>query len=380
MPKRLLIIATVPQMLRACLLPFADHFRAQGWQVDAMASEFKQAPEVIAHFDQVWEIPFSRNPLFLSNLLTAPKQIRRIVTEQGYDIVHVHTPVAAFVVRFALRQLKNRPKIIYTAHGFHFYRGGNPLKNAIFFTLEKLAGRWTDYLVVINQEDAAAAKRLRFLPAAQIQYMPGIGIDLEKYNQGKIPANAAATLRRELNIVDHAPIFLMVAEFTPQKNHRIALQAFAALPNKDAQLLFAGVGQSFPQILQLAESLGIKDRVHFLGYRDDIPTLISVANAMLLVSDREGLSRSVMEAMSLGTPVIGTNIRGIRDLLQNDAGILIAARDVKALTQAMQTIILNPDLAAKMSAQGQQQVKQYNLRHIIQLHEELYQRALVKQS
>lgn len=371
--KRLLIVSTVPQMLQACLLPFADHFRAQGWRVDAMAADMQKFPALIQHFDQTWQVPFSRNPLFWRNLTTVPRAIRKIVTEQQYDIVHVHTPVAAFVVRYALRNLKsNRPKVIYTAHGFHFHSGGHPIKNAMFFLLEKLAGRWTDSLIVINREDEAAAKRFHFLPRKLIQYMPGIGVDLENYSKTKVSTEAMAVIRHQLNIADAAPIFLQVAEFTPQKNQALTLRAFAALTDTRAQLIFAGVGATLERTQQLAKQLGVAERVHFLGFRKDIPTLICMARAVLLVSDREGLSRSIMEAMSLETAVIGTNIRGIRDLLQDGAGMLIPTRNCAALTQAMQSVLLKPELASEMGQVGRKQVMQYNLPNIISMHEALY--------
>ena len=186
---RLLVITTVPASLRGFLLPFAYHFRAKGWWVDAMAQGVSTCAECLEAFDQVWEVEWSRNPLDPQNLSVAPRQIREVLAQGRYDLVHVHTPVAAFVTRYALNgfRKRGRPKVIYTAHGFHFYRGGALTKNAIFLSLEKLAGRWTDYLVVINREDEVAAKRYRIVPTERVRYMPGIGVDAECYSPSTIP-------------------------------------------------------------------------------------------------------------------------------------------------------------------------------------------------
>lgn len=157
---KILIVTTIPSTINAFLLPFVEHFRAHGWKVDAMARGISANAQCLAAFDQVWDIEWSRNPLNPLNLIAAPQIIQKIVEKEKYDLVHVHTPVAAFVARYALKNLKKRlnTKVIYTAHGFHFYQGGKALKNALFLALEKLAGYWTDYLVVINREDQAAAQ------------------------------------------------------------------------------------------------------------------------------------------------------------------------------------------------------------------------------
>ena len=241
---KLLMVTTVPSTLRSFLLPFAAHFRAQGWQVDAMACGVSMSAECQQGFDRVWEVKWSRNPLDPRNLLAAPQVIREIVTREKYNIVHVHTPVAAFVTRFALKDLRARlgVKVIYTAHGFHFYTGGNPLKNAVFINLEKLAGNWTDYLVTINHEDRQAALQHKLVAPARLVYMPGIGVDLKYYNRQTVAESAVIQVRQELGIGEHTPVLLSVAEFTARKHHVDAIAAFAKLARTDVHLAFAGSG------------------------------------------------------------------------------------------------------------------------------------------
>lgn len=242
--KRLLIVTTIPITLSGFLLPFVYHFRAKGWQVDGMAQGISTDVKCLEALDQTWDINWSRNPLDPHNLLTVPSKIRAIVIQESYDLVHVHTPVAAFVTRYALRNLSSqqKPKIIYTAHGFHFYRDGNPLKNAVFLQLEKLAGQWTDYLVVINNEDQETVKQFRIVPATQVRYMPGIGVDRTQYNLDTIAPTEIARIRQELGLQPDTPLLLAIAEFTPRKRHRDLLKAFAQITHPTAHLALAGTG------------------------------------------------------------------------------------------------------------------------------------------
>lgn len=376
MPK-LLAIATVPDTLRGFILPFAYHFRNQGWQVDAIAQGISNCAQCQHAFDHVWDVEWSRNPLAPQNLINAPKQIHTVLAQQDYDIVHVHTPVAAFVTRYALSQLKHdKPKVIYTAHGFHFHSGGTLLKNAVYLTLEKLAGRWTDYLVVINREDEQAAKRFQIVACDRIRYLPGIGVDLDYYSLNAVSETEVIQLRTELGLAPDTPLFLSVAEFIPRKRHRDILAALARLARAEVHLAFAGEGPLLLAMQRLAVELDIQNQVHFLGFRQDIPTLMRASVATILASQQEGLPRSVMESLSLEIPVIGTEIRGIRDLLATACGLLFSVGDVEGLAQAMTWILDHPEDAKNMGIRGRKHMTNYSLKQIVALHEALYAEAI----
>ncbi|MBW4688340.1 MAG: glycosyltransferase family 4 protein [Komarekiella atlantica HA4396-MV6] len=379
---KLLMVTTIPDTLKAFLLPFTYHFRAQGWRVDAMACGISASTECLQAFDHVWDVEWSRNPLAPFNLVVAPRIIQEVIQQGKYDIVHVHTPVAAFVTRYALKNWQKQKKLqmIYTAHGFHFYRGGKPIKNALFLTLEKLAGSWTDYLVVINREDEAAAKRQGLLSAEYIRYMPGIGVDLQYYSPNATSETEVERLRQELGLASGTPLFLSVAEFIPRKHPQDVLRAFARLARPEACLAFAGDGPLINQMQKLASQLGVQNQVRFLGLRQDIPTLIRAAVATVLASEQEGLPRCVMESMCLETPVIGTNIRGTRDLLAEGCGLLVKVGDVEALAGAMAWTLDNPQQARTMGKQGRKRIANYELSHILKQHEALYSEAMLASS
>jgi glycosyltransferase involved in cell wall biosynthesis len=416
---RLLITTTVPVTLRAFLLPFASHFRQLGWRVDAAAAGASHCPTCRAAFDHVYDLPLSRNPGHPANLLRAARSLRQLVRREDYDLVHAHTPVASFVTRLALRRLRQagHPKVIYTAHGFHFHPGGGWLKNTLFSGLERLAGRWTDFLVVINRDDEQAARRLRLVPPDRIIYMPGIGVDRELYAPDRVKPEEVARVRSELNLGAADVLFLMVAEFNPGKRHRDAILAFQTLP-PHAHLAFAGDGPLRAEMENLANTVSsfeerghscpqqrasqelgpesasscgseadadrnvraplgsIRHRLHFLGVRSDIPTLIRASRATLLPSEREGLPRSIMESLCLEVPAIGANIRGIRDLVEDDCGLLVPVGDVAALGQAMQSLLDHPDEAAVMGKRGRAKMATFDIRHILKLHEDLYRAAV----
>lgn len=371
---KILIVTTIPSTINAFLLPFVEHFRSHGCKVDAMARGISANAQCLAAFDQVWDIEWSRNPLNPLNLIAAPQMIQKIVEKEKYDIVHVHTPVAAFVTRYALKNLKKQlnTKVIYTAHGFHFYEGGKALKNALFLALEKLAGYWTDYLVVINREDQAAAQKYKLVSSERLNYMPGIGVNLQYYKADSISLEDIEKLRQELGLTANTKLLLSVAEFIPRKRLSDILKAYCNLNRPETCLVFAGDGVLMEEMQQLAIKLNVQNQVRFLGIRRDIPILMRTAVATILVSEQEGLPRCVMEAMSLETPVIGTNIRGTRDLLENGCGLLVEVGDIEGITKAMTWILDHPEKARIISKKGQKKIADYDINQIIKMHAALY--------
>ncbi|WP_299429829.1 glycosyltransferase [uncultured Meiothermus sp.] len=375
MPK-LLMVATTSLFFTEFLLPYAAHFRRLGWQVDGAAAGAPGCEQSKAVFDQLFDVQMSRKAQDPRNVLLAMRELHSLVKREGYDIVHVHTPIAAFVTRLALRGwlASGRGRLIYTAHGFHFHPHGHPLKNALFYSLEWLVKRYTDYLVVMNETDRRVAHRL--VGSARTVYMPGIGVDLDFYSSRRVAPEQVAQLRASMGLDPHQPYFLMVAEFIPRKRHQDALRAFAHLGEPSAHLVLAGEGVLLEEMKAYAAKLGITQRVHFLGFRRDIPALIQGAVATLLPSEQEGLPRAIMESFCLGIPAIGADVRGIQELLRDGAGLLHPVGDVPALVQAMRWVLENPSASQELGRKGQEHVQTYDLQNVLALHEELYAVAL----
>jgi len=375
MKPKLLIITTISRTIRDFTIPYIRHFKSLGWQVDGMALDISNNDECTSELDNVWEIQWSRNVFDPRNFFRGASRVREVVALENYDLVHVHTPIAAFVTRYALKDFE-KPKVIYTAHGFHFYHGGNPIKNAVFLNLEKIAAPWTDYLVTINQEDTATAKQHNLLPEEKIIYTPGIGLDLEAYNPNRVSEAEIDDVRSELGIAMGDSVLLSIAEFSPNKRHQDQLIALKNLNRPNVHLVCAGYGVTEAKVQELAEQLGLKQQVHFLGHRQDIPALICASDAILLTSQREGLPRCIMEAFCAAKPVIGTKIRGIQDLLCDDCGLLIEVGDTKALTNAIGEVINCPDIAERIGRNGRQKIAAYDVREILKIYVDIFSRAL----
>ena len=380
MPK-LLIATTVPVSF-GFFVPFADHFRRIGWTVDALTGTL-EGFRYGDRFDAAHTVAWSRDPRHAHQVLIAAPRVRAIVAKGRYDIVHVHTPVASFVTRFALRDRDRAhgPIVVYTAHGFHFHPRGSAAKNALFMTVEKLAARWTDWLVVMNREDEIAANALRLLPRSRIRRMPGIGVDLRHYAPESVDEAQVRAVREELAIGD-APFVLMVAELIPRKRPDDALRAFAEATQDPAlsrtHLVLAGDGPLLERTARLARALGIDRRAHFLGLRPDVPVLMRAASALVLPSVQEGLPRCVLEAMSMGLPVVATRIRGTTELLEGGCGTLFEVGDTAALAAGLRRVLLDPAAAAEDARRARERCARYDDRTVIRLHEELYADALAE--
>lgn len=375
-----LFVTTVPVTLEVFLAPYARRFRAQGWRIDGLANGAPGRTALADSFDNLYDIGWSRNPASPSNLMGTAERVRSLVRDGGYDIVHVHTPVAAFVTRLALRRERLRPggpTVVYTAHGFHFYEGQRPLPHAVYRTMERLAARWTDYLVTINAQDHAAALALGTIAPERVRMIDGIGVDPAPYADGAVSAEQTEAIRRELDLPSDAFVVLMIAEFGAVKRHEHLLDALARVRDERVLVVFAGDGPLEAHIRSRVESLGLTGRVRFAGYRRDLPALLAAADALTLVSEREGLPRSVLEAMAAGKPVVGTKTRGITDAVGEDAGWLVAKNDAAALAAALDHVAAHPAECASRGAAGRARVAQrFSLDATIHAYEELYREVL----
>lgn len=279
---------------------------------------------------KAFDLSCSRSPFNKGNI-RAIGEIKRILSENHYDIIHCHTPIAAAITRIAARKAgKNGTKVIYTAHGFHFYKGA-PLKNwLIYYPVEKLCAHFTDILITINKEDYALAKRK--LKAKQIEYVPGVGIDTERFSECVINK---AEKRKDLGIPEDAMLLLSVGELNKNKNHENVIRAISTLNNKKIHYAIAGIGLLKDYLVQLSEELNVKEQIHILGFRTDVEELYKSADVYLLPSFREGLNVSVMEAMASRLPIIASDIRGNCDMVKCNGGILISPFNVSEISNAI---------------------------------------------
>lgn len=255
----------------------------------------------------IYNISTSRS-LFKIGNLKAIKEIKTIA--KNYDIVHCHTPIAGAATRMACKSLrkKNNLKVVYTAHGFHFYHG-SPKKNwLLYYPVERVCSRWTDVLITINNEDYNLAKAK--MKASMIEYIPGVGVNIERFKSIVVDR---AKKRRELGISENARLLLSVGELNRNKNHQLIIKAIAELHDNNVHYMIAGVGGQADSLTNLAKSLNVN--LHLLGYRKDVAELYKIADLYIHPSLREGLPVAVIEAIASGCIAIGSRIRGNSDLI-----------------------------------------------------------------
>ena len=270
MPKVLFVATVVKKHIMEFHLPFLKMFQEHGWQTAVAARNDYDNPADcrIPFCDDYYDIPFERNPFKAGNI-TAYKKLKKIIDTGHYDIIHCHTPVGAALARLAAREARRKgTKVIYTAHGFHFYKGAPLINWLIFYPTERWLAHDTDVLITINKEDY---KRAQSFKAGKVVYVPGVGVDLKKFHISPIDK---VKKREELGIPNDDFVLLSVGELIPRKNHQVVLRALGILKQQgkleNIQYIICGQGDKLAELRKLAQTLNIAENVHFLGYRRDI--------------------------------------------------------------------------------------------------------------
>lgn len=319
---------------------------------------------------RIHQVDFRRNPLHPGNL-RAYRQLQALQKQHHFDAIHCNTPVGGLLGRLLGKKFGIRP-VIYQAHGFHFHRGARPFNWLIYYPVERLLARYTDSLVTINSEDFALAKeKMARRGGARPAYVHGVGVDLSRFapDDGK-----RAAARQALGIPENAHVLLSVGELNKNKNHSVLLEALADLP--ETVLLIAGKGPLEGALKEQARQLNIQGRVQFLGFRRDLDALYPACDIFCLSSKREGLSTSIMEAMASGLPVVCSDIRGNRDLVRPQGGLMVQPDDAKGFSGALKQLLENPRARGDMGLFNREHAKTYGLEQVVAEMLAIYKAAL----
>ena len=368
--KKVLFVATlVKNHLMEFHQPYLKLFHDLGWETSVVSRNDYENPDqcVIPNCDHFYDAPFERSPLKKGNL-TACRITRRVIRDGNFDIIHCHTPMGAVAARLgALGARKRGTKVIYTAHGFHFYKGA-PLRNwLLYFPVEWLLAPVTDVLITINREDYARAKKC--LRAKSIVYIPGVGIDTEKFRGNEA---RGAALRRELGIPENATVLLSVGDLNTNKNHALVLEALARLRDPNLYYVVCGRGELQQAHEDYVRTHGLEGRVFFMGYRNDVKDFYAMADAFVFPSFREGLSVSVMEAMASGLPVLASRIRGNTDILEEGVnGFLFDPADTADLVRALERLPRG-ERRLEMGRANRERAEHYSIHTIVDAYREIY--------
>lgn len=310
---------------------------------------------------KVFQVPIPRTPLAMHDSRKAYKILKQCIEDNQYELVHCHSPIGGALVRLAARRArKNGTKVLYSAHGFHFFKGA-PIANwLLYYPVEKYLAHQTDVLITICKEDYNRAKRK--LKAKKIEYTPGIGVDTEKIAGCAIHKEQK---RREIGLTEQSIIVLSVGELNKNKNQEVIIRAIAQLHNPKVCYVLCGHGVQQENLENLAKELKIEKQVHFLGYRKDVYELVQIADIFAFPSYREGLPVSLMEAMSAGLPVVCSKIRGNVDLIEEkQGGFMRAPQDVNGFQEALEQLIQNEELRIRMGNYNRQSVKEFDLKKV----------------
>lgn len=330
------------------LLPLLVALKARGHEVVAICSPGPLLERVEAAGIRIRPVAIERSMNPLAAWRSA-RALRRVMDEERFDIVHVHTPVASLVGRFAAWRARV-PLVAYTAHGFYFHEHMGWLQQTAFIALEWLAGRTTDLLMTQSQEDADFARRAG-LVAGTIAAI-GNGVDPACFHPRSVEERLAT--REALATPADAPVILMVGRLVAEKGYP---ELFAAMKRVDAHLWVAGArlasDHARPVDAALAEDAELAGRVHLLGERDDIAEVMAAADLFTLPSHREGMPRSIIEAMMTGLAVVATDIRGSREeVVDGTTGLLVPVGDADALAGALAALAADPARRAALGATG----------------------------
>lgn len=314
--KKVLFTATVDSHILQFHIPYLKFFKEQGYEVHVATN----GNEKIPFCDVKHKIHFERSPFKINNL-KAIKQLRKIIEQEKFEIIHCHTPVGSVTTRIAAKKARRKynTKVIYTAHGFHFFKGAPIINWVLFYPIEKWLSKYTDCLITINQEDYELAKK-NFKKCKQIELVNGVGIDESKFNF-EMSDKEKHDLREKLGLKEEDFVIIYVAELSKRKNQGMLIEAVKELiedGKSNIKVILPGIDSMNGYYQEMTNKLGITSNIKFLGYRKDIPKLLKISDLYVSTAKQEGLPVNVMEAIYAELPIIVTNCRGNRDLVKEN--------------------------------------------------------------
>lgn len=368
--KKVLIVATVVKKhIMQFHIPTLKMFKEMGWETHVAGGNDYAIPSDcrIPYCDVYHEIDFARFP-FSSKNVAAYRELKGLIDEGGFDLIHCHTPVGGILTRLAARKARKKgAKVFYTAHGFHFFKGAPLLNWLLYYPAEWLCSYFTDVLITMNSEDFALAKKK--MKAKKASFINGVGIDLKRMEE----TFKEDISREAFGLRDDDIILLSVGELIVRKNHKTILRAISKIKNDKIHYLIAGEGENRDTLEQMARDLGIAKNVHFLGYRRDVYSLVKMSDIFCFPSYQEGLPVALMEAMAGSLPVVASRIRGNTDLVcEGKGGFLYRPDDSNGFAAGLEQLIEDKALRLSMGAYNAEKVKGYDATEVCERLRDIY--------
>lgn len=372
--KKVLFVATVVKKhINVFHLPYLKWFKENGFETHVCAgNDFENKEDLIIPFcDKYYNLPFERSPFRIKNVKIY-RELKGLIETNNYDIIHCHTPMGGALARLASRASRKRgTKVIYTAHGFHFFKGA-PFKNwLVYYPIEKWLSKYTDCLITINNEDYKIAKRK--FKSETVKLVNGVGINIKQFSPPSLEYKLK--LRNEYGFKVDDFLLIYVGELSYRKHQDLLIKTVYQVSNKipNIKLLLVGTGDLLEEYKQLVNNLGLEDKVIFLGFRKDVNKLMSLSDVAVSSSRQEGLPVNIMEAMATGLPVVATDCRGNRDLVKNENnGYIVKDEKIQSFSEAIERLYLSEDLLKSLGKNSNNLIKSYTLNKVLKEVEKVY--------
>ncbi|MGE4272451.1 MAG: glycosyltransferase family 4 protein [Desulfitobacterium sp.] len=328
--KKVLFCASTASHINNFHLPYLKAFHDMGYEVHVAVNE--EVP--LQWADKVIALPFAKSYLSFENI-KAIYQALKLLKRENYEKVSIHTTLASTIIRIAALFLKDRPRIYYIVHGYLFNLDSGP-KKWLYLIPEKIAASVSDIVMVMNHEDYDIAQKYK-LYKYKLCTIDGMGIDPSRFKF--VSAADKGMRKKELGYKEDEFLFVYAAEFSKRKNQKLLIRAFSKCKLESAHLLLAGKGKTLQECKALAQELGQMERIHFLGYVNDVPDLYTACDAVVSTSLIEGLPFNILEAIGCGLPVIASDIKGHRELIDNKGnGLLFDVKSEMNLTPSLEEL------------------------------------------
>lgn len=296
-----------------------------------------------------------------------------IVSKGNIEVIHCNTPIGGLIGRLVGKNY-HIDKVIYTAHGFHFFKGAPLFNRTILKMAERIMAHWTDAIITMNEEDYQSALKFKLRKGGKVYKVHGVGITLDDFSDIQVDYK---TKRAELGLKDTDIVCISAGDLVARKNYGIAIEALAKIKNNNVHYLICGVGPEKDNLEKLAVENEIAERIHFLGFRSDVKELMKISDIFLFTTLQEGMPRSMMEAMASGLPCIASKIRGNVDLLdEGQGGYLREPSDLEGISECISSLLDNPSLREKMGKYNLEIIKSYDVKVVIREIEKIYKEIL----
>ena len=374
MTKKVLFTASIAKHILRFHLPYLKWFKDQGYETHVACN----GEEYIPYTDVKHMVPFVRSPFHLGHR-EAYRELKALMDREEYAMIHCHTPMASVVTRLAAKSSrKNGAKVLYTAHGFHFYKGSSIHNWLTYYPVELALARYADAIITINEEDFQAIKS-KENKTTKVFKIPGVGVDKKRFYQ--VSREEKTFLRRKNGFTEEDFILVYAAEFIPRKNHFFVISATKKLKEEipSLKILFAGRGALKEVLEQQVKASGLDGIINFLGFREDIDEIFKLSDIGISSSKQEGLGLNLVEEMMCGLPIVATEDRGHKEIVdQGENGFLFPQGDMEEFVRSIKRLYENEVLRKSMGRKAIEKAQKFELSNSLKEMEKIYNQFLGK--